>query len=200
MEKIRSFIAIELPPEIKRELSSLQRRLGQGTGNAVRWVDPAGIHLTLKFLGDVEADKIDRIGQALAEAVSSFYSFDLWLKGLGVFPGISSPRVVWVGVDGEVARLAQLQRQVEACVKPFGFDPEGRAFTPHLTLGRVREGASSEQRRELGRAVASVTYEGGSPFPATSVSLIRSQLTPQGAIYTILSEASLLPARPRSGP
>jgi len=200
MEKVRSFIAIELPPEVKRELAELRGRLRQGLGNFVKWVDPEGIHLTLKFLGGVEAGELSRIARAVTEASRGTGPFELRLQSVGVFPGLSSPRVVWVGVGGEVAKLAQLQQRVEATMEPLGFAREGRAFTAHLTLGRVRERTLAEERRELGRRVTGLEYEGGSSFWVTSMNLMRSQLTPQGAIYSLISEASLGPEKLRSDP
>jgi 2'-5' RNA ligase len=191
MEQIRSFIAIELPEEVKAELSSLEERLKSAQQPFVKWVDPAGIHLTLKFLGNVAAKKIPDIVEALTKAVQGFAPFSLGVGSLGAFPSWQQPRVVWVGVRGEIEKLNQLQKRVDIILRPLGFPTESRPFSAHLTLARLRESASPRERRELGNSLAAIEFEPSVSFRVEAVSLMRSQLTPSGAIYSRLAVARL---------
>ena len=139
MEQIRSFIAIELPEEVKTGLKQVQDRLKSPDPSSAKWVDPQSIHLTLKFLGNVDADKIDSITQAIQDAASTVTSFDLKINGLGCFPNPRRVQTIWIGLTGDIDKLQALQRNIESYVSPLGFPTEKRPFTPHLTLARVRE-------------------------------------------------------------
>ncbi|MFQ6122194.1 MAG: RNA 2',3'-cyclic phosphodiesterase [Dehalococcoidales bacterium] len=195
MEQVRSFIAIELPDEVKSGLAQLQAQLKTGKQPPVKWVDPYSIHLTLKFLGNIALDKIDQITGAIEAAAQGVPPFQLEVKGLGAFPNLRRVQVVWVGVSGEVARLSQLQQRIESNLKPLGFAPESRPFTPHLTLARLRERASLDDRQSVGQLIASVKFEAVYAFKVDSVSLMRSQLTREGAIYSRLSSVGLSQSR-----
>ena len=191
MERIRCFIAIELPGSVKRELAQLQGKLRSEAEGSVKWVDTGSIHLTLKFLGSVEVARLEGVTNAMTGAVRGIEPFRLKLERLGVFPGLSSPRVVWVGVSGELAKLQTLHRNIETRLIPLGFPAEERAFTPHLTLGRVRERISATERQELGQKIAITEFKTEADFEVTRLSLMRSQLTPQGAIHNQIFEAGL---------
>jgi 2'-5' RNA ligase len=191
MELIRSFIAIELPDELKLALAQLQTQLKTGKHPSVKWVDPGSIHLTLKFLGNISPDKISQITEAMTVAAQEVSPFHLELKGLGAFPNLRRVQVIWVGVEGEVAQLSQLQQRIESNLVPLGFTPQTRAFTPHLTLARLREGASLAEQQSLGQLIASTKFEGAYGFTVDSVNLMRSQLTREGAVYTRLSSVKL---------
>lgn len=175
---MRLFVAIELDGGLKAALAELQARLRRvWSGVDIRWVDPAGIHLTLKFLGEVAPDRVEAVAQALAEATAGVGPFELKLEGLGFFPGPRRARVVWVGVKEPTGRLARLQRQVEARLEPLGFPPEGREFVPHVTLGRLKVpaslplGADNLGAGQLGRMTVG------------EVVLMESRLSPTGAVY-----------------
>ncbi len=191
MEQIRSFIAIELPPEIKLALSRLQAQLKSSQQRSIKWVDTEGIHLTLKFLGAVAADKIGEITKAIEISAQGIPPLHLEIKGLGVFPGMKRVQVVWVGMGGDIEKLSRLQQQLESSLEPFGFVPESRPFTPHLTLARVRDQASFDERQSLGQLIASTRFETAYGFSVDSVNLMRSQLTREGAIYTRLASVKL---------
>jgi 2'-5' RNA ligase len=191
MERIRAFIAIELPDEVKRALTRFRDRLKSGSRAPVRWTDPDGIHLTLKFLGDVDTGIIGNIMTAMTGAARGIPPFHLDVRGAGVFPDPGRVRVVWVGLQGEVDKLDRLQKNIESALKPLGFTPETRPFTPHLTLGRVRDQARPDERQELGRLVVGTADEAIGKFDVTAVHLIRSQLRPEGPIYTHLGSAEL---------
>jgi 2'-5' RNA ligase len=191
-ERIRSFIATDLPDASKRALRALQNRLKKGYDNApVKWVDPNSIHLTLKFLGGIDVAMTARLLAVISEAVRGVRPFQVELKGLGVFPNPNRVRVVWVGMGGDVDKLAFIQERIETGVVPLGFPAENRPFSPHFTLGRVREQASPEERRRLGQLVAEAVFEGGGCFTIDAVHLIKSQLTHQGAIYTKIGSVEL---------
>jgi RNA 2',3'-cyclic 3'-phosphodiesterase len=191
MERIRAFIAIELTPEVKTALKLVQDRLKSGGRASVKWTDPESTHLTLKFLGDVDAGMKENITSAISEASRDIHPFRLRVQGLGVFPNGRRVRVVWVGLTGDLDKLDELQIKIETNVNPLGFSTEARAFSPHLTLGRVREEAPLEERTSVGQLVANTPFEAGEILDVKSVHLVRSQLTPRGAIYTIVSSVEL---------
>ena len=192
MEKIRTFIAIELDESIKDELTSLQERLrAEAPRGSVRWVRSGGIHLTLKFLGDVPADQIGEITRALQKSCQGFAPFSLSCGELGCFPNLKRPRVVWVGIQEETGTLAQLQKAIEENVGPLGYPPEKRKFSPHLTIGRVQKRVGSGDLRRLGEVVGASEIGTLGQMEVRSVNLMRSDLRPSGAVYTRLAEAEL---------
>jgi len=192
METLRTFIAIELDTALKAALRHAQEGLsGQIAARSVRWVHVEGIHLTLKFLGDTPVANVDGVKAALAQAADEVGPFRLAAKGLGCFPNMRQPRVVWVGVEEPLGALSRLQKAVEAHVGPLGFPAEQRAFSPHLTLGRVQQYASHSEARTIGHAVAGSPVEMLGEMQATVVSYIKSDLGPSGAVYTRLLEARL---------
>ncbi len=191
MEQIRSFIAIELSGELKQALASLQDKLKEGSRTPVRWVDPNSIHLTLKFLGNIDVSMTSDIIKVLEGAALGVPPFQLELSRLGVFPNPRRVQVVWVGMAGEVERLDRLQKNIEAGLKPLGFAAESRPFRPHLTLGRVRDRARPEEREDLGRLIASMTSNSGGKLNVKAVNLMKSQLTREGPVYSRLSAVEL---------
>jgi len=191
MEQIRCFIAIELPDEIKTGLTQLQAQLKSGNQPWVKWVDPYSIHLTLKFLGNVAKDRIGEIIRAMGEAVQGVSPFRLEVKDLGVFPNLRRVQVAWVGVSGEVDKLVQLQRHIESNLVPQGFTAESRPFTAHLTLARIRDRASPDERQRFGRLIADTKFEAAYTFQVDAISLMRSQLTREGAIYSRIGSVGL---------
>jgi len=191
MEQVRSFIAIELPDELKLGLSQLQAQLKTGKQLPVKWVDPYRIHLTLKFLGNISTDKISEITRAIEMATRGVSPLYLEVKGLGAFPNLRRVQVVWVGVSGELAKLSQLHQRIESNLAPLGFAPESRPFTPHLTLARLREQASLDEQQSFGQLIANTKFEAVYGFSVDSINLMRSQLTRAGAIYSRLSLVGL---------
>lgn len=185
-ELIRSFVAVELPSAVKQELSALLSVLKKRIPQVVRWVDPQGIHLTLKFLGDVTANRIEEINMAIDEATQQLSPFRLELQELGVFPNLNRVQVVWVGAKGELDKLAYLQKQIEFNMEQLGFPRENRAFTPHLTLGRVRNYAPPDDRKKIGLILSQTAFISTQIITVDTVNLIKSQLTSSGAIYTRL--------------
>ena len=190
-EQIRSFIAIELSEEAKEGLARLRRRLERDEHKFVKWVDPKGIHLTLKFLGNIPAGQVAQITAAVEEASGGISPFHLEISGLGAFPSVRQPRVLWVGVHGDTDKLSRLQQGIDSALAALGFPREERPFVPHLTMARTREGASGPERRSFSELVSSTIFEDKYPFEVEAVKLMRSQLTRAGAIYTCLSVVRL---------
>ena len=199
MEQIRSFIAIELPDELKQALTRLRDQLKSGKQAPAKWVDPYSIHLTLKFLGNISPDMAGKITMALEEAVREVAPFRLEAKGLGAFPGLKRVRVVWVGITGEIDRLRRLQQRIESGLSKLGFVPESRPFTPHLTLARLSDRATPDERQSLGQLIASTSFETVCTIDVGSINLMKSQLTREGAIYTLISSVKLEEPRAGSG-
>jgi 2'-5' RNA ligase len=183
---MRIFVAIELEPPIKQALEDVVRKLKR-TGADVRWVDGRGMHLTLKFLGEIAEAEVPSIEQAVKDATSAHGRFPLILRGTGTFPSGKSPRVLWVGVTEE-AGLMELQKAVEARLEAAGYPREGRPFHPHLTLGRVKSPS------RLGEALAQLEKCRETVFgemTAAKIALVESRLGPHGAEYRVVSEFAL---------
>jgi 2'-5' RNA ligase len=190
-EQIRSFIAIELPEEAKEGLARLKKELERNEHKFVKWVDPWGIHLTLKFLGNIPSKRLTEIIEAIKEAAQGISPFHLEISGLGAFPSLSQARVFWVGIGGELDKLSRLQQNIDSALAVLGFAKEERSFVPHLTLARIRQGASPLERRSFGELVGSTIFDDKYHIKVEAISLMRSQLTPAGAIYTCLSTVGL---------
>ncbi len=191
-ETARLFIAIELPPAITTILTTAQEALKNVTPRqTVRWVDPTGIHLTLKFLGDTPTDSQEMLRNALQQAVSGHVSFTLSTGHLGSFPNVQRPRVIWLGVERDLQSLDALQRSVERTIAPLGFPTEQRGFSPHLTLGRVRREAQNDAVQRLGKVLTDFHAPSPTAWKVESISLIRSELKSTGAVYTTFARAPL---------
>jgi len=189
--EIRSFIAIELSEEAKEGLARLRKELERDEHKFVKWVDLGGIHLTLKFLGNISSKRVAEITEAIEEAAQGISPFHLEISGLGAFPSLRQARVFWVGIGGEVDRLSRLQQNIDSALAALGFAKEERPFVPHLTLARIRQGASPPERRSFGELVGSAIFEDKYHIKVEAIRLMRSQLTPAGAIYTCLSTVGL---------
>ena len=188
---IRTFIAVHLSQKARRQLSDTIRSLGSEIPSGVRWVDPEGIHLTLKFLGDIDPALVKDVLQAMEQAASGSLPFHLHLNGLGVFPNQKRPRVLWAGLGGDLDALGALQEKLEAAMSGLNFPWERRAFSPHLTLGRVRDGVSAVARQSIGAVLSSGSLEDADPWQVNAVHLMRSDLTPDGALCSSLGSVTL---------
>jgi 2'-5' RNA ligase len=181
---LRSFIAIELSESVKSALADLQNNFRKCRAD-IRWVKPAGIHLTLKFLGDI--DDVDGIKKVISKACNYYKPFDIEVAGVGVFPNIRSPRVLWVGID-ENEVLAGLQSAIEDGLSLLGFKKDKRKYQPHLTLGRFR--SLKGDRTVVDEIGLYNNYRLGC-MNASKVSLIKSELRPSGAVYSKITEITL---------
>ena len=188
---LRLFVAVELPPEARLALRQVMERLKASLVGPFRWVSADGVHLTLKFLGNVPAQRAGELGAALEQAVGDRKAFELRLSELGVFPGRRAPRVVWVSLAGEVEALKPLQQAIEDRLGKLGFPAETRGFTPHLTLARVNGRLKPDELARLHEALDQTVGPAGGTFRASAVALIQSTLTPSGAVYQRLREVPL---------
>jgi 2'-5' RNA ligase len=186
MDKIRCFIALELSDEIRSELSRMIDILKRSDAD-VKWMKPGSIHLTLKFLGYVDEEKIPVISGRLKDIASGAKPFDVTLGGIGVFPKWEYVKVLWVGLDDRADRVKELAGRTEDIMSSEGFEREERAFSPHLTLGRVR---TAKRKKELKELADSIKVNPSSSR-ISKVVLFKSELTPHGAIYTELASAGL---------
>ena len=184
---IRSFLAIELPKPILRKIEEVQGDL-RSTRADVRWVNPEKIHLTLKFFGNIEESKIEPIFKSIEEPIRNTLPFSLEVRGVGAFPHLRNPRVIWMGlVDGREV-LVSFQKQIETQLEKIGFQPEDRPFHPHLTLGRMK---SSRGKEELVGRMERHKEEEFGDFQVERVILFKSDLKPSGPIYALLKEIKL---------
>lgn len=182
---MRTFIAVDIPDGIKQEMAKVQERLRQA-GVEAGWTRPEGMHLTLKFLGEVQESRVKEIMSALKTAVSGSGVFRLEVAGAGAFPNARSARVVWIGMGGELDRLTGLHSAVEDAMAGLGFAREERAFTPHLTIGRIKLIRSRERWTAALDEIRNVRLPG---FDVTGVNLMKSELRRSGAIYTEIGRA-----------
>ena len=187
MKEIRAFIAIDLPKELHPKLDEVKHQLSADlSSGSVRWVNSDNIHLTLRFLGDVPMDLLPDLYRCLNDCAVGNSSITLRLNSLGCFPNPRNPRVIWLGLDGDLDRLSTLHQRIEDSLVTLGFPKEGRRYHPHLTLGRVKESREViNARLPWGKEL----IEG--EFCAGSVHLIESQLKPSGAVYTIRHSTEL---------
>lgn len=189
--QIRTFIAIELPLEVKKALTRLQERLKTGDDKQVKWVEPENIHLTLHFLGNVASDMTSKITAAMEHASTGARHFQLEVGGLGAFPNMQRVQIIWVGLAGDLDKLDRLQKDIGANLTPLGFKPETRPFNPHLTLGRVRDFIRPEERAALGQLLENMPFNARFKVDVVAVNLMKSQLTPKGPVYTKLASVKL---------
>jgi RNA 2',3'-cyclic 3'-phosphodiesterase len=184
---MRAFIAIEIPEAITQGMAAVQDRL-KSAGVEASWTRPGGIHLTLKFLGEVSEERVQESLQALSVALRDTEGFRLGVEGVGTFPNPANARVVWFGITGEVGRLAGLQAAVEQAMADLGMERDDRPFTPHLTLGRVKLIRRRDAWLQGLQGVKGSRLPG---FDVTAVSLVRSELKPTGPIYRELGSVAL---------
>jgi 2'-5' RNA ligase len=179
---IRAFLAIELPDSLRVGLAQVQEELKRSRAD-VRWVPVGNIHLTLKFFGNVPEDEIDPLARAARDAAAETAPLQLQVTNAGAFPSPNAPRVVWLGLGGDVLPLTQLYYRLEKAFATLGYLPEGRAFNPHLTLGRVKSPANRER---LARLLAKLPPVDWPPFTVKELILFQSVLSPKGSKYTPL--------------
>ena len=190
-ESVRAFVAVLISPAAKTALRNVVGLLKVDAPGGVRWIDPEGIHLTLKFLGNVGPARVPEIAAAMRGGAQGAPLFRLHLSGLGMFPNEKRPRVLWAGVQGDLDSLQELQGRIEDGLAGLGFPREGRPFRAHLTLGRVRDQASGEERRQINAAMLAVSLEATENWLVETVCLVQSHLSPSGATYSTLASASL---------
>ncbi len=177
---VRTFVAVDTSPEVKAELSCLLSGLMGKTRLNVKWVKPEQMHLTLAFLGEVAAEFIERTKEQLAAVAVRFAPIRCQLSGLGAFPDPARARVLWTGVTTGDKEIKGLQKEVSRALGRIGYLPEKRAFTPHLTLGRIRDFGDARFIQEI-KFVSS-------EWQIDRLTLYRSELYPDGPVYTPLAQ------------
>lgn len=187
---MRTFIAIELPQEIKNKLAEIQEELKKSAAD-VKWVEPANIHLTLKFLGEIDDKKQEKIIEIIEDASSKREPFKIEILSVGAFPKIDFPRVIWVDTSQGKDQVKEIALELEEKIAKLGIPKEERSFQSHITLGRVRSGLNKAGLvQELKKLIASGIKE-ETAFEVTKITLFKSTLTPKGPVYEALRVASL---------
>ncbi len=187
---MRVFIAIEIPPQIQQAIRKATSGLHSELGEAIRWVPPENIHMTVKFLGDVSLGQMDLLTQALGVEADSVPAFDMHVGGFGSFPNVKRARVLWIGVQAP-AEMQELARGIESACARLGHESENREFSLHLTIGRVRQDATPMDAQRIRRALEATTIDSLGTARVDSVHLFKSDLKPSGAVYTKLFSAPL---------
>ncbi len=191
---IRTFLAVELPGSEKAKLAALEREFA-GHASVLKWVAADLLHITVRFLGSVRADRIDSVKEAALKSAAGVAPFSLAMVGLGAFPNVRLPRVIWVGLreDAGLESLQLLHRQIEAELSQRGFAPEDRRFSPHITLARTRDDASSSDRRALGDTLEQVRMKRNvsGAFEVDALVVMKSELGRSGPRYTPMERVSL---------
>lgn len=187
---MRTFIAIELPQEIKDSLSKIQEQLKQ-SGADVKWVLPQNIHLTLKFLGEIDDIKLSKISEILEGTAKDKNPFQVRISSLGAFPKLNFPRVIWIGIDKGDAETREIAGRLEEKIAKIGIPREDRPFSSHITIGRTR--STLNRDKLVGDLGTLASNFGGNnlEFLVTKITLFKSTLTPKGPVYEILKEANL---------
>ena len=189
----RLFISVNLPDDLRDKLAAEQKRLQRHlSAYPLRWTRPEGIHITLKFLGDTDPARLPELNAALQPLATLHSPFTVTVGGVGCFPHARRPNVVWVGVHDPGNKLQALAASVDQAVARLGWERERRPFSAHLTLARVKRGAGTQERRSLGTLLPNLDVpETLGTCPVSALHLMRSQLRPEGALYTSLTVVRL---------
>ena len=190
---IRVFVAVGISEAAREQLSGAAERIREKIPHGIQWANPQGMHLTLKFLGNIPAANVAPLLESLTPVAAETRPFTLQLAGLGMFPNRRQPRVLWAGIGGDTPALSRLQQAAEKAITALGYPPEPRPFAPHITLGRPRRTLSPAQLSQTGQAVSALTPPQPVTWQVTSIDIMQSNLHPSGARYTILASATLAP-------
>ena len=191
MLPLRTFIAVDIPPTILQSIRQKVEPLRKAIGDSlIRWVPTTNFHLTLKFLGDVSPEKVDDLTHILRSEADSSQQFDMHINGLGSFPNSKRPRVLFIGIQAP-AGLDSLQRGIESATAKLGYKSESRDFSPHLTIGRVRENVTAAGHQKIRKALDEIKIDSLGIARVDSVHLYKSELKPGGSVYTKLFSAPL---------
>mgnify|MGYP005814661973 CR=1 FL=1 len=191
MDLLRAFLASELPSGLQDTIYTATARLRETLrGDLIRWVPAQNVHLTLKFLGDVSPSSLEMIEQMMQSEAAQFTAFDVQVEGLGCYPNPRRPRVLWVGLRAP-AELGSLQRAIEAAAARLGYESEERDYSPHLTIGRVRQNASPGDLHDIRAALDEVRVGWLGTARVDAIHLFKSELRPEGSLYTRLFSAPL---------
>jgi 2'-5' RNA ligase len=190
MKPVRAFIAVEIPVDIQQQIGSLISPLTRVAGSPVRWVRSGNIHLTLKFLGDCDPARLEKIGVSLREELEKTAPFEMEVGGFGAFPNLNRPRVFWCGLK-RMSDLNDLYEKVESVCASAGCQRENRPFSPHLTLGRSSDRAAPRDLQNIAATVRSFPQHPLGLVRVDGLTIFQSQLNPGGSIYTPLIQIPL---------
>ena len=188
---VRAFICIPLESLLIEEIANLQRQLESDLPkNAARWNPPQQIHLTLKFLGSVPRGELKSLQTALEHGCTGVVPFQLRSEGIGAFPSLRNPRVIWAGLLGDLETLLTLQRQIDAATKRWSEEDESHVFRPHLTLARIKT-PQPGTLRQIGERLREAKFVSQHPWRVEQIALMQSQLSPDGAVHCLIAAALL---------
>ena len=190
--KIRSFISLPISEQARGILRKTINEIDGAIQDKIRWVRPEGIHLTLKFMGDIKTDKIDALLLLLPEIATEVTPFELTLSELGCFPNNRRPRVLWAGVKGDLSTLQNLHLAVDNVVEKVGLPRERRGFSPHLTLGRVRRNISEREVDQIGQIIGLTSLPNTPSWTNQTVDLMRTELDPEGSRHYLVGSFPML--------
>jgi len=190
MSLLRAFMAVEIPLDVRQAVCHATSDLQKKIGSLVRWVPMENMHLTLKFLGDISPSNVEMLTQMLHAETDLFNCFDLHFAGLGSFPNLKRPRVIYIGIQAPAA-LKTLQRGIESASRRLGYESEERGFSPHLTIGRVKQNVTATEQQTIRRALEETRIDSLGMARVDSVHLYKSDLQPTGSVYTQLYSAPL---------
>ena len=179
---MRTFIAVEIPDDIKEKVGDYLDSIRGMFDNKMKWIFPGNLHFTIKFLGEVQQSDIGVLEECVSNTASGFDPFVIGLSGIGFFPSERNPRVIWLGADGGGDGLLEVYHKLESCLEHHGFDRDSKPFSPHLTIGRVRKHLKLVVPKEINE-FEPVT------FKVNSLAIIKSVLTPRGPVYERLFES-----------
>jgi len=191
-ERVRLFIAVRIPEQVKTEIVKTQQELRRSlTSGALRWTHPEQFHLTLRFLGSVDASRVEALTSSLQEACNGFAPLRLKAQAAGFFPNARAPRVLWVGISDQQRQLPRLQEAMEAATLALTTEPREERFFAHVTLARIKSIERSEAET-LSRLVGRLSEREFGEWTAGEIELMRSELSPSGDKYTVVAKSSLI--------
>ena len=190
--KIRSFIALPIPDPVRNVLRGTIKNLDGGIGEGIRWVRPEGIHLTLKFMGDIDLKVINELVSLLPVVANGYAPFELTMSELGCFPNNRRPKVLWAGVKGNLSTLRDLHIAIDSLVGNVGLPREQREFSPHLTLGRVNRNLSENYIRHIGELIKTTNPPDNPSWINPTINLMRTELDPAGSRHYLVKSFPLL--------
>lgn len=187
MATIRAFIAVEIDNQTKQKILELISIFKKSNAD-IKWITDDQIHLTLKFLGNIDKDKVREISDSISDISDNFNSFKIAFSRIGAFPSLNHPAVIWLGIDKGAESLKTLNEKIETALEKLGFERESREFKPHLTLGRVK---SNKNMSDLTKLLEETTFCFGNDTQINKLTLLQSDLSPKGAIHSIVLQKYL---------
>jgi RNA 2',3'-cyclic 3'-phosphodiesterase len=188
---VRTFIAVDFPPYMLKKIEEITAFFRTLTPEKdLKWVETNNLHLTIKFLGEIEEHKLAQVKHTLSQALKDQISFDIEINGLGIYPNRNNPRVIWLGIMG-ANPLTEIHKVLNRELTALEFTPEQRAFSPHLTIARIRRHTDHKQARQIGEILSEYKVESLGGITIEQVHLYQSVLTPSGPIYSLLHTVDL---------